>query len=70
MFVIYKTIPEAELRALAADTIPKISKWFEKNPKRRVCKAELWYGRTHKIKRKDVASQINTIVEALIKEKA
>lgn len=70
MFVIYNKISETELREAAAKTILQLDEWFNNNPKRRVCRAELWYGRSHKIKRKNVADQINTIVDQHLKEMA
>jgi hypothetical protein len=70
MIVIYKTLSEQELRDSAANTIPKIEAFFVQNPKRRVCRTELWYGRTQSIKKKNVAEQINAIVDALIAEAA
>lgn len=69
-FVVYKRLSEAELRAAAETLIPQLEGWFENNPKRRVCTAELWYGGSYKIKRKDVRGQIQLIVEKLIKEKS
>lgn len=66
MFVIYNRIPEDELRKSAAETIPLIEAFFAQNPKRRVCRSELWYGKTHSIKKKNVADQINAIVNDLI----
>jgi hypothetical protein len=67
-FVIYPRLTEQELRESAAETIPKIETFFVQNPKRRVCRSELWYGKAHSIKKKDVAGQINAIVEELLKE--
>lgn len=63
-FKIFRRIPETELRASAVDAIRQIEDWFEKNPKRRVCRTELWYDTYHSIKRKDVHKQIDAIVES------
>ena len=68
MIVVYKTLSEQELRDSAAAAIPKIETFFVQNPKRRVCRTELWYGKSQSIKKKNVAEQINAIVDALIEE--
>jgi hypothetical protein len=68
MIVIYKTLTEQELRDSAAESIPKIESWFVQNPRRRVCRTELWYGETKSIKRKNVADQINAIVDKLVED--
>lgn len=69
-FVVYNRLSEAELREAAKKTALQLEDWFKNNPKRRICKAELWYGSSHKIKRKNVAEQINAIVEEILKEKS
>lgn len=66
-FILYMPIPNDELRKLAAETIPKVSAWFEANPKRRVCTAELWYGKRLKLKRKTFEAQINAFLEESLK---
>ena len=66
MLIIYKTLTEQQLRDSAAEAIPKIETWFVQNPRRRVCRTELWYGKTQSIKKKDVEGQINAIVEELL----
>jgi hypothetical protein len=68
MIIVYKTLSEQELRDSAAAAIPKIETFFVQNPKRRVCRTELWYGRTQSIKKKNIAEQINAIVDGLIAE--
>jgi hypothetical protein len=68
MIVVYQKMSEQNLRKSAKETIPKIEEWFQKNPKRRVCKVELWYGEVASIKRKTVAEQINAKMESLIQE--
>lgn len=66
MFLLYERIPDDELRESAKDAIKQIEQFFKDNPRRRVCRTELWYGKVRSIKKKDVATQINDIVEELI----
>jgi len=68
-FIVYQKIPDDELRDSAEEIIPKIETFFIQNPKRRVCRSELWYGKTHSIKKKNVADQINAIVDKMIADR-
>jgi hypothetical protein len=68
MIVVYAPMSEQQLRKSASENIPKIEEWFKANPKRRVCRVELWYGEVISIKRKTVAEQINARMEKLIGE--
>lgn len=67
-FVAYKKLKQAELRKMAKESITGIEKWFEKNPKRRVCRATLWYGITCKVPRKSVAETINLVLKNTLKK--
>jgi hypothetical protein len=67
MIVIYPKISVKKLKKDAKDLIPKIEQWFKDNPKRRVCRTELWYGKCINIRRKTVAEQINAVVKELLK---
>jgi len=67
MLVIYPTIPNKTIRKQAKETIAKITQWFKDNPKQRVCRAELWYGKVVSVKRKTVAEQINAAADASVK---
>lgn len=67
MIVIYPKMTEDDLRKVAAEAIPKIEGWFQQNPKRRVCRAELWYGKHLSLKRKTVAAQINALLDETLK---
>jgi Zn finger protein HypA/HybF involved in hydrogenase expression len=68
MIIVYNKMSKKELHESAKETIPQIEEWFQKNPKRRVCKVELWFGEMISIKRKTVAEQINAKMESLIQE--
>lgn len=64
----YARIPDGELRSQVSEAVENINKWFEQNPKRRVCRCELWYGKFQSIKRRDVQTQIESVVEKLIRK--
>ena len=68
MLAIYQRLTLTELQQQQADAVAQLNNWFVQNPKRRICKAQLWYGRQHKIKRNDVASQIKQIADELIRK--
>lgn len=63
MIVIYNKLTKKELKASAKETIAKVNEWFNNNPRRKVCKAELWYGKVHKIRRDHVEEDIQAIVK-------
>jgi hypothetical protein len=67
MLVVYRKIPESEIRETAAKAIGEIGEWFKANPKRRVCNVELWYNKKVTVKPKTIAEQINAAAEAAIK---
>jgi hypothetical protein len=57
-FVVYTRIPKEEIEKQANELPNKINNWFKNNPKRRVCKAELWYGERYKFTRKNISEVI------------
>jgi hypothetical protein len=70
-FVAYQKMSQKNLRKTAKESIDGITKWFGKNPKRRVCKASLWYGITCKVKRGTVKEQVDAVLkETIEKDKA
>lgn len=70
MLVFYKTLPAATIRKDSKTTIKKINKWFKDNPKRRVCRAELWYGDVVSIKRNAVEKMVTAAAEKAIKRRS
>ena len=66
MILVYKRLSKKQLLKEAKETINQINEWFEKNPTRKVCKAELWYGKIYTIKRNTVADRINEYVNVLL----
>jgi len=57
--VIYSPLTEAEIRKDAVKAKTQIKEWFDKHPKRNLCKAQLWYGSAHNIHRKSIDSDID-----------
>lgn len=70
MILVYDRLTEKQLKKDASEVVKNLTKWFKDNPKRKVCRAELWYGKMHSIKRKNIKGQINKIVAGLLKEVA
>lgn len=66
-FVVYPKVSEEELRKMAQETIQQVEAWFVKNPKRRVCRVEVWYGKHLSIKRKTISEQVNALLEETLK---
>lgn len=65
-FIIYKKLSAPELRKIARDGIKGIKGWFDANPKRRVCHAELWHGIQCTVTRKNVEQVVNKHLEEAI----
>lgn len=68
MILIYDRLTEKQLKKAASEVVKNLTKWFKDNPKRKMCRAELWYGKMYSIKRKNIKGQINEIVAGLLKE--
>jgi hypothetical protein len=58
MFVVYQPLTPKQLNDAVAELTKGITEWFEKNPKRRICRAELWHGKAAKIPRNKVAETL------------
>lgn len=58
-FIVYQKMTAEQADNVSAQAKQGIKKFFENNPKRRVCNADLWYRKRYKIKRNDVDSQID-----------
>lgn len=66
MIAIYKRLSEKQIRKECKSTIKKLEKWFIDNPNRRVCHAQLWYGRPISIKKTTIKSQVEDAAENAI----
>jgi DNA-binding SARP family transcriptional activator len=63
MIVLYKRLSEKTLRKEAKDVIKKLQSWFDENPKRRICRTELWYGKYVTLNRNTFKQQIEKIIK-------
>jgi chaperone required for assembly of F1-ATPase len=68
LIIVYKRMTEKELRKAATEATTQILDWFEANPRRKICRAELMYGRHLKVTRGQVVHDIQLFVQALLKE--
>lgn len=64
MIVLYRRITEPELRRDAKSALRQITKWFKANPNRRVCRTQLWYGKTITVKRNTIKADIDKSLQA------
>lgn len=67
MLVVYSKIPESRIRREAKEGVTKIEAWFVKNPKRKVCRSELWYGKLTTIRRGHVAEDMAEAVKVALR---
>jgi len=61
--IVYKKLSESEMRSIADKAIEQITQWFKDNPRRRVCNVGVWYDKVLKIKRKNIADQVNAALD-------
>lgn len=67
-FVLYQPVPEAQVHEDAKDLVAKSNEFFANNPKRRVARVGVWYGRTAKIRRKHVQEDVDAAVAIALKK--
>jgi hypothetical protein len=67
MLLVYSKIPNDEIRKSAKKAIYDIAAWFDRHPKRRVCRVEVWYGKSITVKRATVKEQINEAAKKAMK---
>ncbi len=58
MIVVYNKMTKKELENSLNDTIERLRCWFQDNPKRRTCRAKLWFGHAEVLKRKTWEKQV------------
>ena len=68
MFLVYNTVPDKEIAKGAKETLPKLLEWFEKNPKRKDCDAQTWYGKRVKIRRDHAEEDLLAAAHAAMKD--
>jgi len=66
--VVYKRYTDSEILADAKDAIKNITQWFKDNPKRKICRVQLWYNKTVHVKRDSIAKQINKAADEACKK--
>lgn len=68
MLIVYPKIKPATIKREAKKAKKDIAKWFEANPKRKHCRAELWYGDRCKIGRNTIDADVDAAVEHAIEK--
>jgi len=67
-FIVYKRMTKSEYKKAAKEALDGIKKWFDDNPKRRVCNAGLWHGIQCKVTRKNLVEVITGHLEKALKD--
>jgi hypothetical protein len=60
-------LPPEQIRQEAKTAVRQIKNWFAQNSKRKICLAEIWYGRRFKIRRNTIEADLNKAAEDTIK---
>lgn len=63
MFILHPRLSNKEIDKSATTAIKQITKWFQANAKRKICKSELWYGKVAKIRRAHVDEDVKSAAE-------
>jgi hypothetical protein len=66
--VLYSRLKKEEIDKIYKDCLVEIPKWFEQNPKRRVCNIEWIYGKTFKVKKNSIKEDMEKIYKQTILE--
>ena len=61
MIIVYQKMTKEALAKSVEETIQRVGNWFKENPKRSVCKSELWYGKKVSLTRKNYEQQIRDV---------
>jgi hypothetical protein len=63
---VYQKYPEEQIRQDAKETIKNVKKWFKDNPDRKLCRIQVWYGKTIHVKRDQISVRINKAADEAI----
>jgi hypothetical protein len=66
LLVFKKILSKEELEDIYKKAIIDIQKWFENNPKRKICRTEWIYGESFKVRRKHVKEDIEKMYKKTI----
>ena len=67
MLVVYSTVPNETIRKEGEEAIAQLETWFENNPKRKTCKAEMWYGQMTTIRRGHIIADMEKAIKKACK---
>lgn len=68
MIVVYARVSEKKIRKGIPDVVKLITEWFANNPKKKICKAELWQGRLVPVRRTHIEKDIKKTAKEIIAE--
>jgi CRISPR/Cas system-associated protein Cas10 (large subunit of type III CRISPR-Cas system) len=64
--LIYKRLSKEQIEKIYKDTLVSLIDWFEKNPRRRICRIEWIYGQHCKIRKKYIKEDLKKIYQKTI----
>ena len=65
---VYARYPDEEIKRCIEDVREQIPAWFAANPKRKICKVDLFYGRSVDLRRETYSKRIDTELAALLSQ--
>lgn len=63
MIVIYSKLSPKEIKKIANKLIKDLPKWFENNPKRKICRVQLWYDKVINVRKENFKVRIEQEAE-------
>ena len=67
---IYMKVENDEIRRCITELKPRVQRWFDENPKRKVCKVDLVYGRSVDLRRENYGERLDAEIDKFIKSNA
>ena len=65
-FAVYRRLSENEIREMGQNVVAQATQFFANNPKRRVARAGVWYGKLIKVRRNHVQEDVDVAVAKIL----
>lgn len=65
---VYRRLSDEEIMEGVEEIKPRLLKWFEENPHRKICKVDWFYGRSIDLRRENYEERIQKELKKLLKK--
>ena len=63
---VYRRYPDGEIKRCIEEVREQIPAWFASNPDRKICKVDLFYGRSVDLRRENFSTRLDAELAALL----